>query len=92
MEELTVQVQQLTGETKVLREAIDDLRVEVEWLVRNIVRPGWSLIQNPTTMAPAAESPNPNGPPIQKKSEVPPADDPPAPSPPGDAHQRGLFD
>lgn len=38
VEELTVQVQQLTGETRVLREAIDDLRTEIEWLARNLLQ------------------------------------------------------
>lgn len=91
MEELTVQVQQLTGETKVLREAIDDLRVEVEWLVRNIVRPGYSLTQN-AAAPPATVPPGESGPPVQKTREPPPADDPPEPTPTGDAHQGGLFD
>ena len=40
--DLTEEVKTLAGQVEVLRIAVDDLRQEVEWALRNVHRPAWT--------------------------------------------------
>src|SRR5947208_2838126 len=46
VESFAVEASQLRDEVKILREAIDDLRVEVEWLARNLLQSRWMPAQS----------------------------------------------
>ena len=43
--ECVQELRSLTDEVRVLREAIDDVRQEIEWAVRNLARPAWTPTQ-----------------------------------------------
>jgi hypothetical protein len=93
VEDLTVEVEKLTGQVEVLRIAIDDLRTEVEWAIRNIYRPAWAPTQDPGNGSHAV----PTDAKIErvdhsKPDDVQPDDPAPSSAAPTNAQQKGLWD
>jgi hypothetical protein len=90
VDELRAEVTELKNHVNVLITAIDDLRVEVEWATRNIIRPACA-VSTPVPAAPKPTEPEPSER-VEAASEdkQPPPDN--APSAPERAHQGGLFD
>lgn len=86
------EVKTLTQEVRVLRDAIDDARQELEWIARNLPRPAWTPTPQLTSFPKDALAPDFHERVNRYRAEdLPPAESPSPPSASSSGETGQLF-